>query len=170
MKTESEEVSVLLFYVNQVLCMLPVEFITSIEIVEIHQKNVTSVPNMPDYICGNCSLKGKDIILVDLEKLLKFNVQREKTILAKQEAIVLEGGIALVPDQIVGVDWLEHLEKSSPNIFCGKMVDSLYTLGTAIRSYYHIQDKDSIVFGLNMSEIFNDIKHNQIYDNKILQS
>lgn len=152
MKTESEQMSVLLFYVNGVLCMLPVNAVTSIE---VPQKNIAPALDMPAYVCGVCHVKGKNITLVDLEKLLKFNVHEEETdtVSVKQAVIVLEERIGLLSEQIVGVDLIEHFEKSSNNVFCGKMVDSLYTLGTAIKSYYHIQDKDSIVFGLNLSEI-----------------
>lgn len=167
MKAESEGTSVLLFYVNGVLCMLPVNAVTSIEML---QKNIAPVPDMPAYACGVCQMKGKNITLIDLEKLLKFNVHKEDSVLKKQAVIVLEEKIGLLTEQIVGVDLIEHFEKSSTNVFCGKMVDSLYTLGTAIRSYYHIQDKNSIVFGLNISEIFNCINHSQISANAILEN
>lgn len=164
MKTESEQMSVLLFYVNGVLCMLPVNTVTSIE---MPQRNIAPVPDMPAYVYGVCHVKGRNIALVDLQKVLRFNVHKEDTVSVKQSVIVLEEKIGLLTGQVVGVDLIEHFDKSSNNVFCGKMVDRLYTLGAAIRDYYHIQDKDSIVFGLNLPEIFAYINHNKILDNVI---
>lgn len=162
MNTKREEKSVLLFYVNGVLCMLPISSVSS---VGRPHKNIVTVPNMPSYMCGIYHISNQKIPLVDLAKILNFHIYKKNAISpSKTSIIILDEKIALFTEKVVGVDLMEHFQKTIIDIPHGKMVNSLYMLGTSNKERYHIQDADTIIFQLNLSEIFKYIHNIYIHN------
>lgn len=97
------------------------------EIVKTGQ--ITMVPNMPDFIRGIINLRGKIVVVIDLEK--RFLLQREGEYTGKHIIISLakENMFGLLVDEVTEVLRLpEEAVKSAPELITEK-IDSKYLTG-----------------------------------------
>lgn len=88
----------------------------------IKMTELTAVPNAPEFIKGILNLRGKIVVVVDLEK--RFNLVREGTPLHKHILIteVEENNFGVIVDQVKEVLWVEKEQiQPSPGLVSAKI-------------------------------------------------
>ena len=100
----------------------------------VKTSDITMVPNMPDFIKGIINLRGKIVVVIDLEK--RFLLQREEEHTGKHIIIVLakENMFGLLVDEVTEVLRLpEDAIKPTPKLITEK-IDSRYLKGVGTLS------------------------------------
>jgi len=104
------------------------------EVKEIMKTGViTFVPNAPDFIRGIINLRGKIVVVIDLEK--RFLIEREEKELERKHVIIIERGentFGLMVDEVTEVLRLAEDDiKEAPEIITKKIhADYLEGVGT----------------------------------------
>lgn len=144
--------SFLLFYISDALYMVPVENIAAISALP---ELTIQVPRSPPYVYGVCSFKGENCTIVDLDKLLERHCADEKSKKVYRAMIVLEHRLALLVEQIVGVEAADDFLLLQRSGFRDNdcVIRNVYRPSTNMWDFKLLKNADELVFELDIFQL-----------------
>lgn len=144
--------SVLLFYVENSLYMIPVKNIVTITSIP---ERITHMPHSPEHVYGICNIKGENFTLVDLNRLLKIPSSATIGEIGCQTVVALDCNIALCVGEIIGVEPTGDLLFLQNDMMTNHFIRNYYRPNETMWDYKFLKDKNEIAFELDIKQIKN---------------
>lgn len=146
--------SFLLFYIGDALYMVSVENVAAISALP---ELTIQVPRSPPYVYGICNFKGENCTIVDLNKLLERHCVGEESKISYRSMIVLEHRLALLVEQIVGVEAADDFLLLQKNGFSdnGRVIRNVYRPSTKMWDFKLLKNADELAFELDALQLKN---------------
>ena len=158
--------SFLLFYIGDSLYMVSVENIAAIS--ELPGLTI-QVPRSPPYVQGICSFKGENCTIIDLNRLLGKHCLGEESKTAYRTMIVLEHRLALLVEQIVGVETSDDFLPLQKSVFSGSdsLIRNVYRPSSKMWDFKLLKNTDELVFELDIFQLESKCRISQTDDTDI---